>query len=49
MNSALSDDVRAAISDLEHKIDWAVREMTIRTGLMAVAIVTILAAIKFFT
>lgn len=44
-------DVAALRIDLmayEQKIERAVRKMTIRTGLMAVAIVGILASIEFF-
>jgi hypothetical protein len=41
--------LKSDITGLEHKIELAVRDMTIRTGLMAAAIVTILASIKFFT
>lgn len=46
---ATKSDLRTAVSDLEHKIELAVRDMTIRTGVMATAIVAILTAIKFFT
>ena len=40
--------VRSDIIKLEHKIDLAVRDMTIRTGGMMVAVVAVLAAIKYF-
>jgi hypothetical protein len=36
------------IVGLEHKIELAVRKMTIRTGAMMVALFAALAAIKFF-
>jgi hypothetical protein len=36
------------IERLDHKIDLAVRDMTIRQGVIATAIVAILAAITFF-
>jgi hypothetical protein len=39
---------RSDILRLEHKIDLAVRDMTIRMGLVGVAIVAILASLKFF-
>jgi hypothetical protein len=41
--------LKAVFTALEHKIDLAVRDMTIRMGMMAVAIVAVLASLKFFT
>ena len=51
MDEALREAVatKADIVALKSELKLAVQDMTIRTGLIAAAIVTILAAIKFFT
>ena len=51
MDEALREAVatKADIAALKSELKLAVQDMTIRTGLIAAAIVTILAAIKFFT
>ena len=41
-------DLRSEITRLETKIDLAVRDMTIRTGAMLIALFAALASIKFF-
>jgi hypothetical protein len=41
-------DLRSEITSLETKIDLAVRDMTIRTGAMLIALFAALASIKFF-
>jgi hypothetical protein len=46
--AAVRDDLRLAVRDLEHKIDLAVRDMTIRAGGMSIALFAALAAIKYF-
>jgi hypothetical protein len=50
MEEALRESVatRSDILRLEHKIDLAVREVTIRIGLVGAAIGAILASLKFF-
>ena len=50
MEEALRESVatKSDIAEVKHAIELAVRDMTIRAGTMAVAIVAILAAIKFF-
>jgi hypothetical protein len=46
--AAVRSDVSREIAQLDHKIDLAVRDMTIRMGGMMVAAVAVLAAIKYF-
>jgi hypothetical protein len=46
--AATKHDLDAARAALESKIDIAVRDMTIRSGALAAAIVGILATIKYF-
>ena len=50
MDSALRESVatKADVAGIEHKIDVAVRDMTIRAGAMAAVLFAALAAIKFF-
>lgn len=50
MDEALRESVatKTDITRIENKIDLAVRDMTIRIGVAAIAIVSALAAIKFF-
>jgi len=50
MEDALRESVatKSDIAELKHTIELAVRDMTIRTGLIAAAVVGILATIKFF-
>ena len=50
MEEALRESVatKSDIAEVKHTIELAVRDMTIRAGAMAAAIVVILAAIKFF-
>ena len=45
---ATKSDIAALRSDIDHKIELAVRDLTIRTGVIGAAIVAILASIKFF-
>lgn len=44
----LKTDIALLKTDLEHRIDLAVRDMTIRSGMMAVAIVAVLTSLKLF-
>jgi hypothetical protein len=46
--AAVRTDLAAVRTGLEHKIEIAVRDMTIRTGGMAVALFAALTAIKYF-
>jgi hypothetical protein len=46
--TAVKADLALLGISLRHEIALAVRDMTIRTGLMSVAVVTILASLKFF-
>jgi hypothetical protein len=46
--AAVRTDLAAVGTGLEHKIEIAVRDMTIRTGGMAVALFAALTAIKYF-
>ena len=50
IEEALRESVatKSDIADLKHAIELAVRDLTIRAGAMATAVVVILAAIKFF-
>ena len=50
MDEALRESVatRFDVLHLEHKIDLAVRDMTIRGGLIAAAAIGILASMKYF-
>jgi hypothetical protein len=45
---ATKADLAAVRADLEHRIDLAVRDMTIRTGGMLIVLFGALASIKFF-
>jgi hypothetical protein len=46
--AAVENDIAAFRADIEHKLEIAVRDMTIRMGGIAVVLFGALAAIKFF-